>query len=227
MNLPKATPSMLALVVANLVPLVGVLLLDWDARVIVLLYWTENIILGAYNVLKMALLKVESPALNLGKIFAIPFFCLHFGGFCAVHGLFLLLLLKVGGEPKSLFPGDPWPCHFVFLQLLFGVIAQLWREHPAGMQWPVLCLFVSHGISFVHNYLLKKEYASLTLRQLMGQPYKRIVILHVAIIAGGALIMALGSPRPLLSILVFLKIWLDIYLHVKEHKTNKARRAPS
>ncbi len=210
--------SLLALVAANTVPLFGVLFLGWDAAVIVLLYWAENVIIGAYNVLKIIFLKAPSPAFHLGKLFAIPFFCIHFGGFCAVHGLFLLALLKVGGGPESVFSGSgiTWFGPLVFVQLLFNVVISLWRDHPVGMEWPVIALVVSHGVSFVQNYLLKGEYKSFTVQELMGQPYKRIVIMHVAILAGAAPIMILGSPVLLLCILVFLKIVMDIHLHVKE-----------
>ena len=218
MRLPKISSSVLALIVANIVPLAGVLFLGWDAGFIVLLYWTENVVIGSYNILKMAFVTVESPLFHLGKLHSIPFFCLHFGGFCAAHGVFLLAFFKLGGGMESVFAGESWPGPLFFLQLLVSVITTLWRHHPEGMEWPVICLFVSHGISFVQNYLLKMEYASLTVTELMKQPYKRIVILHVAIIAGAAPIMMLGSPVPLLCILVLLKLGMDVYLHVKEHK---------
>lgn len=212
--------STLALVVANLVPLIGVLFFRWDAVVIVLLYWSENVIIGSYNVLKIALVKVKSSATHLGKLFAIPFFCIHFGGFCAVHGFFLFAFFKLGGGIDPFFPEEAWPGPLVFPQLLVSVVGALWRDHPEGMEWPVIFLVVSHGISFVQNYLWKREYALFTISKLMNQPYKRIVILHVAIIAGGMPIMILGSPAPLLCILVLLKICVDIHLHLKERKIN-------
>jgi hypothetical protein len=40
-------------VVSNLVPLAGVLLWDWDAVSIIMLYWSENLILGACTLVKM------------------------------------------------------------------------------------------------------------------------------------------------------------------------------
>ena len=222
MRLPKITLSIAALAAANLVPLAGVLLLDWNAEVIVLLYWTENVVVGFYNVLRMGVLRVEKPVLHLEKLLAIPFFCLHFGGFCAVHGVFLLAFFKVGGGLGHGFPDLDWPGHLVFLQMLVAVIVRLWRSHPPGMQWPVLCLFVSHGVSFVQNYLLGKEYASATMQGLMARPYTRIVLLHFAIIAGGLPVMVLGSPVPLLFVLVGLKIGLDVWLHVRSHRAAPA-----
>src|SRR5882724_7957891 len=45
--------SAYALIAANALPLFGVLFLGWDTFSIVALYWTENVIIGAINVLKM------------------------------------------------------------------------------------------------------------------------------------------------------------------------------
>lgn len=181
-----------------------------------LLYWAENVIIGFYNILKIALLKVETPILNLSKLFMIPFFCIHFGAFCAVHGFLLLIFFKLGGaEPLSHLNMSWGP--LIFIQLFISVIVQLWQNRPAGMEWPVIALFISHGISFMQNYVAKKEYGLVSLAMLMNQPYKRIVLLHIAIIAGGVPVMMLGSPTPLLVILIGLKIGMDIWLHTQSH----------
>jgi len=42
--------------------------------------------------------------------------------------------------------------------------------------------------------------------------------MHIAILAGGFLTMAIGSPAPLLVVLVVLKTVLDVNLHKREHK---------
>ena len=227
MRKTRLSLSLASLIAANLVPLVGVLFLGWDAAFIVLLYWTENIVIGFYSMLKIALLRVEHPLLHLGKFLAIPFFTVHFGGFCAVHGIFLLEFFKLGGETGSaLTSGPSWVGPFVFVQLLVSVIKQLWQNHPAGMQWPVLGLLVSHGISFFQNFVGKKEYAELTTQKLMAQPYRRIVVMHLAIIAGAIPIMLLESPATLLCILVLLKIGLDVHLHLKERRTSAREQEP-
>ncbi len=209
--------SILSIAAANLVPLAGVLLFDWDVAVVILLYWAENIIIGCYNILKMAIVSVEHPILHLGKLFYIVFFSIHFGGFCAGHGFFILTFFNMESGINELL-STSWPGPFAFIQLLFSVIASVWQNHPPGMGWMVVFLSFSHGISFVENYLLKKEYSRLTAQELMGQPYKRVVIMHIAIIAGGIPIMMLGSPMPLLCILIFLKIGMDIYMHIRSHK---------
>lgn len=108
---------------------------------------------------------------------------------------------------------------FIFLQLLYSVVMQLWQSRPPGLEWPVLGLAVSHGLSFVKNFLLGQEFRALKINEIMMRPYKRIVLMHVAIIAGGVFVMKLGSPVGLLCVLIFLKIGMDIWLHVKSHKT--------
>jgi len=209
--------SLAALVLANLVPLAGVLWLGWDAGVVVLLYWAENLVVGAYTVLKLALVQVERPAQNFEKLINIPFFCIHFGGFTAVHGVLLMSFFGLGDGMRDLLPGHTWPGPLVFLQMLVSVVAELWSVRPPGMEWPLLALVVSHGVSFVQNFLLGREYAQLTVRKVMTQPYGRIVMLHVAIIAGGVFVLKLGSPLPLLIILVGFKIGLDLWLHRRSH----------
>ena len=119
------TPSIFILTMANLVPLPGVIMFGWDAAFIVLLYWTENLVIGFYNILKMALLKADHPSGHFGKLLAIPFFSLHFGGFCAVHGFFLLTFFKIGNDPGDILSGESWPGHLIFLQMLFAVIKTL------------------------------------------------------------------------------------------------------
>ena len=55
------------------------------------------------------------------------------------------------------------------------------------------------------------------LTRLMAKPYGRVVVLHVAIIAGGVGAALLGSPVWALALLVLLKTGLDYRAHVKEH----------
>ena len=222
MGLARITLSVAALTLANLVPLVGVFFFHWDAAAIVLLYWTENLVLGGYNILKMIVLKPKNAGGHLGKLFIIPFFCVHYGAFCAVHGFFLLAFFHLGGESTLPTPGHDWPGPLVFVQLLVSVVSQLWESRPEGMEWPVLMLVASHGVSFVQNYLRGGEYKALTLSKLMSQPYKRIVITHIAIIAGGVPVMALGSPAPLLVILIAMKIGMDIWMHIRSHRAATA-----
>ena len=204
--------SLAALVGVNLLPLLGVLLLDWDVSALVLLYWSENLVIGFYTLVKMF---IQSP---LGGLASGAFFLIHYGGFCAVHGVFIMALLVDGDcEP---FPGDPWPLVLVFPQLLFNVAGQVFAY--ASTEWMVtfFAMFISHGLSFAMNFLWGPERHEVTVKSLMGAPYGRIVVLHVAIIFGSFAVMALGQPVFMLMILVLLKLAMDVGLHLRQHRKN-------
>lgn len=184
--------SVSLLIAANLVPVVGAIAFGWDAGMIMLVYWAENLVIGFYNILKMAMAKA-SPLPE--KLFLIPFFTVHFGLFCFVHGIFVSLFaggLRMGGPEQ-------------------------WLKGLGSIFIAVLGLLVSHGYSFFENFVRRREYENLTTRAQMAAPCGRIVLLHIAIIAAGAPVMLLGSPLPLLIILVLLKIGIDLVLHKHAH----------
>lgn len=212
----------ISLLIANAIPLWGVLFLGWDAFYIVLLYWAENLVIGFYNVLKIAFAAAPNPIAHLGKLFLIPFFIIHYGGFTAIHGFFVLALFHKEGQGPSM-DGMNWPCFLVFVQILFNVSKYMYSVVPTQVKLVVLALFLSHGVSFVQNYLLKGEYKTAKPNELMGSPYRRVFVMHISIIAGGFLTMAIGSPAPLLVVLVILKTILDVNLHNREHKKAAAK----
>jgi hypothetical protein len=86
------------------------------------------------------------------------------------------------------------------------------------LHYAFLGLLVSHTISFVDNYLRKGEYRRANLQTLMMQPYSRVMVLHIAILGGGILMAALGSPMWGLLLLIGLKVALDLRSHLKERK---------
>ena len=202
--------SLVLLVLANLLPVYGVLFLDWDIAALVVLYWSENLVLGFYTLARML---VVSP---LGSLFYGLFFSIHYGGFCAVHGLFILIML-INPEAEFL-SGDNWPFFLVFLQLLVEVCRQVLAAAPPAWLYAFGALMISHGVSFLLNFLLAGERENSSIKALMAAPYGRIVILHVAIILGAFAVMALGQPLALLLILVALKLALDVTLHLREHR---------
>ena len=196
-------PSVIALVLANFVPVFGVFCLHWEVFPLLLLFWSENVIIGGFNVLKMLASNPESAANWAGKLFLIPFFCIHYGMFIFVHGVFVIGLFGGGFKPGAPFPD-------------FDTVWQMFREYH--LVWAILGLAISHGISFVTNYLGKGEYRRASLPVLMQQPYGRIVVLHLTILGGGFLMMALHSPMVGLLLLVALKIALDLRSHFAERK---------
>ncbi len=212
---------LISLVAANLIPFWGVLFLGWDAFGVVLLYWSENIAVGFYNIFKMVFSSVDKPAEQFKKLFLIPFFTIHYGGFCAGHGFFILMLFGKGESGFEPIHGEGWPCFLVFVQMLLNVIRHVYSIMPEAMRYAMGALFVSHGVSFVYNYVMKGEYAKVKTDVLMFSPYGRIVIMHLAVLFGAFLTMALGSPVGILIILVGLKTSLDVIFHLRQHQKHQ------
>jgi hypothetical protein len=212
--------SVVALLAANAVPLLGVIFLGWDVFSVVLLFWAENLAIGFYNILKIAFVNVERPKEHLGKLFTIPFFLIHFGGFTAGHGLFLLMIFGKGAEDPL--AGQPWPCFLIFVQLLFNVIRQVFAVIPGEIKFAILALFASHGVSWVYNYLFRGERENETVSSLMVKPYGRVMVMHITIIIGGFLTMSTGAPLGVLAVLILLKSFIDLQFHLREHKSKTA-----
>lgn len=186
--------SGLALVGANLLPLAGVLVFGWDLANVMVLYWAESAVIGVYTLAKVFVVgKWVAP-------FAGLFFVGHFGGFMAVHFLFVYGLFVRGGSLS-----DEPGVH----EALLGVFGPLW---PA-----LLAFVVSHGVSFVLNFIRGREYAGAKVQELMAAPYKRIMIMHVTIIFGGWVVLLMGTPVAVLAVLVVLKTAVDWQAHVREH----------
>ncbi|HEX9896871.1 MAG TPA: DUF6498-containing protein [Dehalococcoidales bacterium] len=195
-------PSVIVLLIANLMPLYGVIFLDWEISPLLLLFWLENVALGIYNVLKMVIATPDNRAIWFAKIIFIPFFCFHYGMFTLVHGVFVFGLFGGYFTQNAPFPD------------LTALVRAVRDYH---LELPVLVLILSHGISFVLNYLGRSEYRQASLTNLMQQPYSRVVLLHITILVGGFLLMSLGSPVFGLLLLAVCKTVLDVRAHIKEH----------
>jgi hypothetical protein len=195
------TASLVVLVLANAVPIAGVLFLDWTVFPLVLLYWLENVVVGGFNVAKLVLAQPREPAYWAGKLFLIPFFVVHFGGFTFVHGVLVLALFG----PKGTQPFD-----------LLGTVLPAIRANHLG--WAIFSLLVSHGLSFYWNYLKNGEYQRASLKALMAQPYGRVMVLHFTVLFGGWLVMAFGAPLLALVLLVVIKTAADVRGHKAERR---------
>ncbi|HSJ48482.1 MAG TPA: DUF6498-containing protein, partial [Gammaproteobacteria bacterium] len=104
------------------------------------------------------------------------------------------------------------------IQMLVRAVQYILDTAAPGVVLAWLGLFLSHGLSLLLNYFQGGEYRNSEIKNLMSAPYKRIAVLHVAIIAGGWGIQMLGSPLALLIALVVLKIAMDITLHRRAHQ---------
>src|SRR5262249_53058524 len=145
----------------------------------------------------------HDPGSWIGKLFMIPFFCVHYGMFCFVHGIFVFALF---GGAKF---GEPF-------QLLQNVVPAIQRT---GLGFAALSLASSHAVSYFVNYIHGgAEQRRPSSGHLMAQPSSRIMILPFPILLGGFAMMARGSPLYGLLLLVAIKTGVDMTAHRRERQ---------
>ncbi|MEH6807999.1 MAG: DUF6498-containing protein [Hyphomonas oceanitis] len=173
----------------DLVPIAAILVFGWGATPLVALYWLENLIIGAYTVLRLGGAAVVS-FINLATaLFMIPFFTFHYGMFCYGHGLFIRSF--AGGEGNG---GGAAPMDLVAWALGSG----------EGMLWFVGLIIVTNAVFFLVDYIGRGEFRRTDPPAEMFAPYGRIVTLHVAIILGA--FIAIATDQRLLGVLILIAI---------------------
>jgi len=212
----KYSNSAVALIIANLTPLFGALFLGWEIFDILFIYWFEGLIIGFFNIFKILFTPMahDTTTTNLPKpiveiillpvkVITIAFFIVHYGLFMAGHGFLLLYLF--GNVPKTAFQ------NFSGALLLFVDLA-------IKLKIALLSLFISHGLSFVKNFLLGQESSEGKNQEFFFSPYKRILIMHLTIVLCAGITLATGQNIYILVGLIIMKIATDLWSHLMERK---------
>ncbi|MEA2989680.1 MAG: hypothetical protein QOG83_2391 [Alphaproteobacteria bacterium] len=214
-------PSSLILFIANLAPLVGVIFWDWDAFILIMLYWLETAVIAFWAVLRIATMHRNA----LGDIHfegtdktpapwaVAAFVTLHAGIFMAVHFMFLWELFSGGWNRK-----------------IHGVREFIDQIVVASGLWaPLLVLFVGRGVLMMYDAMRP---ALLRLLGIVARPddrqpssklspaetilsglYVRIVIMQLTIILGAWFALLMGTPGAYVF-LIAIKTATDISVHV-------------
>lgn len=205
------------LVVANAVPLVGVLAFGWDLHSLLVVYWLESGVVALETVAKVRRSRGEDdrselPSFSLndrpiGSLVGWPkrrlvaFFLFHYGGFWAVHGLFVFLY-------PVMFPG-------------------VTPAAPRVVAVATASLAAYHVVSYRVDYVGRREFERTGPVTLTVEPYRRTLVLHATILLGAVGVAALGSPAGALLVMVLVKTALDLRGHWREHERARGRSLPS
>ncbi len=217
----KLLTSSVSLVFVNLIPLFGAIFLGWDLTTLLIIYWSENIAIGFWNVLKLLkaprindknnkyhlsiedsskeqIDRMNNPAnLVIVRLFFTTFFLVHYGLFTVGHGVFIFTIgLQTSIDFFSYLPG-------VFFAFIL--------------------IFLSHGISYFINFIGKKEYENTSASELMIKPYKRIFITHFVVFIVFAALQDSGSPMISAVILIIIKTVGDLIFHNIEHRAASSK----
>ncbi len=185
-------PSVISLIIANFVPVFGVLFFEWNIRDIFYIYFFETIIIGFYSVCHLW----QAPAsklrqvvgINLERFVYIAVFCFTYGMGVASTGVFLNLLIPMYDTDLA-------------------------RIGPA-----LLVLFLSHGVSYFVNFLGNKEFESQSLQEIFIQPFKRLMFPNLFIIFVLFPFLAFfGTVGSVIALAIF-RTCIDLKMHIWEHE---------
>ncbi|MBL8994980.1 MAG: hypothetical protein JNM63_16650 [Spirochaetia bacterium] len=209
-----------ALVIANLVPILGVLFFHWNSFSVLMIYWFESAVIGVFNIARL----VSSGAVDKEGLFSVlglaaglflaAFFTVHYGLFLFVHMIFLL----VGGSISGALPvemGDPFrmiPAYFEFQGLAARDVLADPLMFFVSPLFAVSLVLISAAVHFYTDYIRPKAYRILSPQECMMEPYPRIVIMQVAIIFGFILTAVLKWPAGIMAVFVLVKTASDVRL---------------
>jgi len=184
------------LILLNMVPIYGVFAWGWKTFDLIYLYWLENLMIGLFATARFLLRRYGHPLELIPSLFAASFFVFHYGAFCYGHGLFIVALF---GENivADLSPPDTFENILPIVEL----------RH---LFWPVVALFVYQVLDWVRD-INARDMGIVDIKAMMSAPYRRIVVLHIAIIGSGFLMMSTGEPVAGLLLLILLKTVFDFY----------------
>lgn len=173
---------LLGILAVNLIPLAGVIWFGWSVFEVLLLYWIENVAIGVMHAARMAISTRTNEVEN--GLSTTMFFCLHYGMFTLVHGVFVITL--------------------------FGVVGGGIKELSGGLLGPSLAIFAWQVVSLCLDAARTEYFKGRRPDDLLFEPYPRVLALHLTVIAGGWFVSELGQPIWALVILVGVKMLCDL-----------------
>lgn len=191
----------------DLLPVFAVFAFGWGATPLVALYWLENLVIGAFTILRMIGTAFGSVVSLGAAVFMVPFFFFHYGMFCFGHGVFLHAFATGGTGGAE----DP-----------FSLIGWALGTAPE-MLWFVGAIAGVSLLFLIFDFFGRGEYRTSNPSAEMFAPYGRIVTLHIAIILGAALTFSLDEPLLGVLLLILIRVLFGIAVTVLRRRKRDAQ----
>jgi hypothetical protein len=214
-------PGTVITLIANLVPLIGVLTWGWDAFLLLTLYWMETVIVAVRTILQVAVSgddgfrgafpangKAPAPpqkrAGPLSRIGIALFFTVHAGIFVGVHFSFLWVLFSGNWPARTGGALEFFRVAIVQEGLWVPLLIMTLAQVAPLMETPVLTLLARW-----RGRPALPVASSLSHGEIVTGLYARIVVMQLTIIAGAWLAIVLGSIGPLI-LLILAKVFIEV-----------------
>lgn len=201
----RLTQSDWTLILANLLPVIGVWFYGWSAKEVFLVYAAETLIIGGFTVIKLLIaglvkksdvFNTEAPQAKQPFWFFILFFLMHYGIFVTVQmGIFF----SVSGMADDAGGG-------------FFSFYYKWPSLLTKDAWIMLSVFiVSYCIRLISEFIITGEYKEASLGYIMFQPYGRIFIQQVTVIIG-SMFLSFGAGKIFVLVFALIKIYFEVFI---------------
>lgn len=205
MKLRKLSISDYFLILANLIPVYGVWFEGWSAAQVFLVYCLETVIIGLFNVVKMACVTLfvkpkdvwstKGGITLVGGLFFIVFFIVHYGFFVLIQ---TQIFFGVSGLIKD--------------NSMFGSYSQIPAALGNDGKLLLLIFITYYTLHTLYNFFLSGAYKTISMGKLMFQPYGRIFVQQFVVIVG-SMFLAMGFTDIFILILVLVKIGFELFIN--------------
>src|SRR4030095_14401988 len=202
----RLTQSDWSLIIANLIPVIGVWFLNWSAKEVFLVYCFETIIIGGFTLLKILIpgliIKKDEWQTTGGSSTKQPFWL--FMLFFLVHyGLFVTVQMGIFFAVSGI--GDQFGVTF------FNFFSR-WSSMLTNDAYIMLGVFiVSYGFRLTTDFILSGDYKTSSLGYLMFQPYGRIFVQQVTVILG-SMFLSFGAGKIFILVFALIKIFFEVFI---------------
>ena len=178
----------------NLIPIVGVAAFGWDVHLMILFYWLENWFVGFWTIARI---------LKAGGMGGVPVAIAFAIGFAFVNLFYLIFIAVLIGISNEFGQGDS-----------AGAPVEASPLAPYLTVLTLLGLFASHGVAYLRGFVETGAFRTADPKAEAMRPLPRLIILHITICVGGAVLAPLGMPVLLATLFVLLKLGLDVAAHL-------------
>lgn len=200
--------------VVDLLPVYAVLVWGWGAIPLVMFYWLENVLAGVMTLPRVfiASARYGIPGFIIGLLLC-AFFIFHYGLFCLVHGTFLVGFTATA-NPALL---DTLP-----LGDMTGII-RFALTSGANIIWALYGACAFQILVFLREFIVKGAWKTAEPFDEMLAPYGRVIVLHFALFAGAAALLALGQPLAGVLGLIILRAGWGVFVNAGRIEASQPR----
>jgi hypothetical protein len=151
----------------NLVPLFGVIFMDWSVFALIYVFWLETLALSFFNALKIMFASGDdSGSFHFFQAFRYMFLRVLILGFYMIFILTFIGLMIAGKQGN----GTEWIHYLLFLEPSFRIT--------------VLSFFIIKLVEFIYLFFIKDERSKFSPAHFKGVFDARLIVIHVALVGG-------------------------------------------